>query len=193
MKRICVFCGSSPGSRPEYAEAARQMGRTLAEGGLGLVYGGGRVGLMGVVADAVMQAGGEVIGVIPDALMRREVGHGGVTDLRVVGSMHERKAMMADLSDAFVAMPGGYGTFEEFCEVITWSQLGIHPKPCGLLNVAGFYAPLLAMFDHALAEGFVRAQHRGLVLEDTTPAGLLEKMRAFTPPSTEKWITPGER
>jgi uncharacterized protein (TIGR00730 family) len=193
VKRICVFCGSSPGSRPEYAEAARQMGRTLAEGGLGLVYGGGRVGLMGIVADAVMQAGGEVIGVIPDALLRREVGHGGVTDLRVVGSMHERKAMMADLSDGFVAMPGGYGTFEEFCEVITWSQLGIHPKPCGLLNVAGFYAPLLAMFDHALAEGFVRAQHRDIVLEDTTPAGLLAKMRAFTPPSTEKWITPGER
>jgi len=131
--------------------------------------------------------------VIPEALMRREVGHGGLTDLRVVGSMHERKAMMADLSDGFVAMPGGYGTFEEFCEVITWSQLGIHPKPCGLLNVAGYYAPLLALFDHAVAEAFVRPAHRALVLEDARPAALLEKMRAFAPPATEKWIRPGER
>lgn len=193
MNRICVFCGSSPGARPEYADAAREMGRALAAGGMGLVYGGGRVGLMGIVADAVMAAGGEVIGVIPDALLRREVGHGGVTDLRVVSSMHERKALMADLADGFVAMPGGYGTFEEFCEVITWSQLGIHPKPCGLLNVAGYYAPLLALFDHAVAEGFVRTQHRELVLEDTTPGGLLAKMRAFDPPGTEKWIQPGER
>jgi uncharacterized protein (TIGR00730 family) len=121
------------------------------------------------------------------------VGHAGVTDLRVVGSMHERKALMADLADGFVAMPGGYGTFEEFCEVITWSQLGIHPKPCGLLNVAGYYAPLLAMFDHATAEGFVRPQHRAMVLEDTAPVGLLAKMRAFTPPGAEKWVAPGER
>jgi uncharacterized protein (TIGR00730 family) len=188
-----VFCGSSPGGRPEYADAARQMGQALADAGLGLVYGGGRVGLMGIVADAVMQAGGEVIGVIPEALMRREVGHASLTELRVVGSMHERKAMMADLSDGFIAMPGGYGTFEEFCEVITWSQLGIHPKPCGLLNVAGYYAPLLAMFDHAVDEGFVRPQHRELVLQDTHPAALLEKMRGFVPPGTEKWIGPGER
>lgn len=188
-----MFCGSRPGARPEYAEAAAAMGRALVEGGMGLVYGGGRVGLMGIVADAVIRAGGEVIGVIPEALMRREVGHGGVTELRVVGSMHERKALMADLSDGFVAMPGGYGTFEEFCEVITWSQLGIHPKPCGLLNVAGFYGPLLAMFDHAVAEGFVPPQHRTLVLEDTAPVALLEKLRWFTPPVTEKWILPGER
>ncbi|HEX6909842.1 MAG TPA: TIGR00730 family Rossman fold protein [Longimicrobium sp.] len=193
MQRICVFCGSSPGGRPDYAQAAREMGAALAERGIGLVYGGGRVGLMGIVADAVMQAGGEVIGVIPEALLRREVGHGAITDLRVVGSMHERKALMADLADGFVAMPGGYGTFEEFCEVITWSQLGIHPKPCGLLNVGGYYAPLLAMFDHAVAEGFVRPQHRELVLEETAPAPLLERMRAFEPPATEKWITPGER
>ena len=163
-----MFCGSRPGTRPEYAEAATAMGRALVEEGMGLVYGGGRVGLMGMVADAVMRAGGEVIGVIPEALM-------------------------ADLSDGFVAMPGGYGTFEEFCEVITWSQLGIHPKPCGLLNVSGFYGPLLAMFDHAVAEGFVPPQHRTLVLEDTTPAGLIEKLRRFTPPVTEKWILPGER
>ena len=169
------------------------MGEALVQQGLGLVYGGGRVGLMGVVADAVMRAGGEVIGVIPDALLRREVGHAGVTDLRVVGSMHERKALMADLSDGFVAMPGGYGTFEEFCEVITWSQLGIHPKPCGLLNVAGYYAPLLAMFDHAVAEGFVRPQHRALVLEAAEPAALLRALRAFHPPTLEKWIGDRER
>ena len=193
MKRICVFCGSSEGARPEYAQAARQMGRALAEQGMGLVYGGGRVGLMGIVADAVMQAGGEAIGVIPEALMRREVGHHGLTELHVVASMHERKALMADLSGGFVALPGGYGTFEEFCEVITWSQLGIHPKPCGLLNVAGYYAPLLAMFDHTVAEGFVRPQHRALVLEDTDPAGLIARMRGFVPPGTEKWIAPGER
>ncbi|HEX6039628.1 TIGR00730 family Rossman fold protein [Longimicrobium sp.] len=193
MKRICVFCGSNPGGRPDYADAARAMGRALADHGIGLVYGGGGVGLMGIVADTVMQAGGEVIGVIPEALMRREVGHLEVTQLHVVHSMHERKAMMADLSDGFVAMPGGYGTFEEFCEVITWSQLGFHPKPCGLLNVAGYYAPLLAMFDHAVAERFVRPQHRQLVLEDTDPGALLDKMRAFVPPSSEKWIAPSER
>ena len=193
MKRLCVFCGSNPGGRPDYGDAARAMGLALAERGIGLVYGGGGVGLMGIVADTVMQAGGEVIGIIPEALLRREVGHLDVTELHIVGSMHERKAMMADLSDGFVAMPGGYGTFEEFCEVITWSQLGFHPKPCGLLNVAGYYAPLLAMFDHAVAERFVRPLHRALVLEDTSPTGLLEKMRAFVPPPSEKWIAPAER
>ena len=193
MKRICVFCGSSAGAREEYAQAARSMGTLLAERGIGLVYGGGRVGLMGVVADAVLAAGGEAVGVIPEALMRREVGHLALTELHVVGSMHERKALMADLSDGFIAMPGGYGTFEEFCEVLTWSQLGIHPKPCGLLNVAGYYAPLLAMFDHAVAEGFVRSTHRGIVLEADDPASLLARMAAFQPPATEKWISPGQR
>ncbi len=193
MKRICVFCGSSAGAREEYAQAARSLGTLLAERGIGLVYGGGRVGLMGIVADAVLAAGGEAIGVIPEALMRREVGHMALTELHVVGSMHERKALMADLSDGFIAMPGGYGTFEEFCEVLTWSQLGIHPKPCGLLNVAGYYAPLLAMFDHAVAEGFVRTTHRGIVLEADDPASLLERMAAFHPPATEKWISPGQR
>ncbi|HEX2078157.1 MAG TPA: TIGR00730 family Rossman fold protein [Longimicrobium sp.] len=193
MKRLCVFCGSSPGARAEYAEAARATGLALAERGMGLVYGGGRVGLMGMVADTLLQAGGEVIGVIPESLMRREVGHHGLTELHVVGSMHQRKALMADLADGFVALPGGFGTFEEFCEVITWSQLGIHPKPCGLLNVAGYYAPLLAMFDHAVAERFIRPQHRELVLEDTDPGRLLGRMRDFTPPDTEKWIRPGER
>lgn len=130
---------------------------------------------------------------IPDALLRREVGHAGLTELHVVGSMHERKARMADLAEAFVALPGGFGTFEEFCEVLTWSQLGIHPKPCGLLNVAGYYDPLLAMFDHAVAEAFVRPQHRALVLEAPEPARLLERLDAFVPPATERWIGPGER
>jgi uncharacterized protein (TIGR00730 family) len=193
MRRICVFCGSSAGARPEYAGAARTLGALLAERGIGLVYGGGRVGLMGVVADAVLEAGGEAVGVIPEALVRREVGHAGLTELHVVASMHERKARMADLADAFVALPGGFGTFEEFCEVLTWSQLGIHPKPCGLLNVAGYYAPLLAMFDHAASEAFVRPQHRALVLEESAPARLLDRLAAFVPPVTEPWITPRER
>jgi uncharacterized protein (TIGR00730 family) len=193
MRRLAVFCGSSAGARPEYAAAAREMGRLLAAEGVGLVYGGGRVGLMGVVADAVLEGGGEAIGVIPDALMRREVGHAGLTELHVVDSMHERKARMADLADGFVALAGGFGTFEEFCEVLTWSQLGIHPKPCGLLNTAGYYAPLLAMFDHAVAESFVRPQHRALVLEAPEPARLLERLRDFRAPPTEPWIVPSQR
>ena len=193
MKRLAVYCGSSMGNDPAFAGAAKEIGEAMAARGIGLVYGGGRLGLMGVVADAVLAAGGEAVGVIPEALMRREVGHVALTELHVVGSMHERKAMMADLSDGFIAMPGGYGTFEEFCEVLTWSQLGIHPKPCGLLNVAGYYAPLLAMFDHAVDEGFVRPQHRGIVLTAVDPAALLEQMAAFAPPVTEKWISPGQR
>ena len=188
LKRVCVFCGSSPGERAGYAAAAREMGRLLAERGIGLVYGGGKVGLMGVVADAVLAGGGEVIGVIPEALMAREVGHGGVTELRVVGSMHERKATMADLSDAFVALPGGFGTWEEYCEVLTWAQLGLHPKPCGLLNVEGYYTPFLALMDHAVAEGFVRPQHRALVLEAVEPARMLELLAGFEPPRVLKWI-----
>lgn len=193
MKRICVFCGASAGAQPAYAHAAGAVGRMLAARGIGLVYGGGKVGLMGVVADAVMAAGGEVIGVIPEALMRREVGHGGLTELHVVGSMHERKARMADLSDGFIALPGGYGTFEEFFEVLTWSQLGIHPKPCGLLNVGGFYDPLLAMVDHAVREEFVRPAHRELILDDADAERLLERMAVFAPPAVEKWIRPEQR
>jgi len=192
-RRVCVFCGSNAGRRPEYADAAREMGRVLVERGLGLVYGGGKVGLMGIVADTVLAAGGEAIGVIPEALMAREVGHAGLTEIHVVGSMHARKAMMADLADGFVALPGGFGTFEEFCEVLTWSQLGFHPKPCGLLNVAGSYDPLLALFDHAVAEGFVPAPHRALVIEETGPARLLDRFAAFRPPATSKWIGRGER
>jgi len=193
MKRICVFCGSNPGRRPEYMEAARAMGRVLVERGIGLVYGGGNVGLMGEVADTVLAAGGVAIGVIPEALMAREAGHTGLTELHVVATMHHRKAMMADLSDGFVALPGGFGTFEEFCEVLTWSQLGFHPKPCGLLNVAGYYGPLLALFDQAVAEGFVPPAHRALVIEETDPARLLDRFAAFRPPSTGKWIGRGER
>lgn len=193
MKRICVFCGSNPGLRPDYAAAAQGLARVMAERGIGLVYGGGHVGLMGIVADTIMAEGGEAIGVIPEALLRREVGHHGLTELHVVRSMHERKQMMADLSDGFIAMPGGYGTFEEFCEVITWSQLGIHPKPCGLLNVLGFYDALLAMFDHSVKEGFIHPQHRAMVLEETEPGALIDAMDAFVPPKAEKWIGPGDR
>jgi uncharacterized protein (TIGR00730 family) len=193
MRRICVFCGSSAGGSPAYAEAASAVGRLLAAEGIGLVFGGGRVGLMGVVADAVLAGGGEAIGVIPEALLRREVGHTGLTELLVVESMHERKARMADLSDGFVALPGGFGTLEELFEVVTWAQLGIHPKPCGLLDVAGYYEPLLQLLDRGVDESFIRPQHRGLVLAGTDPARLLERMRRFVPPTTEAWIAPAAR
>src|SRR3954453_6200666 len=167
IKRVCVYCGSNFGSRPEYVAAAQRLGSALARRSLELVYGGGRVGLMGTIADAVLAEQGKVIGVIPEALLAKEVGHQGLKDLRVVGSMHERKALMVELSDAFIAMPGGFGTLEEFCEVLTWAQLGLHPKPCGLLNVLGYYDPLLAFFGHAAAERFVRPEHRALVLQET--------------------------
>jgi hypothetical protein len=188
-----VFCGSNPGRRPEYTEAARALGRALVERGLGLVYGGGKVGLMGIVADTVLAGGGEVVGVIPEALMAREVGHAGLTRMHVVRTMHERKALMADQADGFVALPGGFGTFEEFCEVLTWSQLGFHPKPCGLLNVAGYYDPLLALFDRGVEERFIPPQHRALVIEETDPSRLLDRFATFRPPATPKWITPEER
>jgi uncharacterized protein (TIGR00730 family) len=193
LKRVCVFCGSSPGAREEYADAARALGRALVARGTGLVYGGGNVGLMGIVADTVMEAGGEAIGVIPEGLLAREVGHAGLTELHVVRSMHERKAMMADLSDAFIALPGGFGTLEEFFEVLTWSQLGIHRKPCGLLNAAGFYDGLLAFFEHARDERFIRDAHRALVLDDTDPERLLDRLAAFEPPAVQKWIDRAER
>jgi uncharacterized protein (TIGR00730 family) len=189
MKRICVFCGSSNGIQAVYAESARTLGKALASNDIGLVYGGGNVGLMGVVADAVMEGGGEVIGVIPEALVQRELAHRGVTELIVVRSMHDRKAKMAELSDAFVALPGGYGTFEEFCEIVTWAQLGLHTKPCAILNVEGYYDPLLTLFDRAVAEGFVHQSNRRLVLQGTEPARLLDLLAAYTPPRTEKWIS----
>jgi uncharacterized protein (TIGR00730 family) len=188
FQRICVFCGSSLGNRDGYRAAAERMGWLLAERGIELVYGGGNIGLMGVLADSVLERGGRVIGVIPDSLMAREVGHTGLTELRVVSSMHERKALMSDLSDGFIALPGGFGTLEEFCEVVTWSQLGLQSKPCGLLNVERYYNPLLALFDHGVHEGFVNLPNRGLVLDDEDPERLMEKMAAFRPNLAAKWI-----
>ena len=188
MKSVCVFCGSNSGDKPLYREAAAAMGRKLAGLGLKLIYGGGKVGLMGLVADAALEAGGEVVGVIPQALVDMEVSHAGLTELVVVQSMHERKARMADGSDAFIALPGGYGTFEEFCEVLTWSQLGFHVKPCGVLNVGGFYDPLLALFDRAVEDRFIRAEHRGLVLADTDIDALLERLASFKPVKIHKLI-----
>jgi uncharacterized protein (TIGR00730 family) len=194
LKRICVFCGSSLGARTAYKEAAQQMGELLAERGLGLVYGGGCIGLMGAVADAALARGGEVIGVIPDSLMRREIGHRGLTKLHVVQTMHQRKAMMADLSDAFIALPGGYGTLEEFCEAVTWSQLGIQKKPCGLLNIERYWDGFLATLDHAVDEQFVRPENSQLVLVASTPDGMLERLSNWTPPDhIEKWLDQAKR
>jgi uncharacterized protein (TIGR00730 family) len=188
MKRICVFCGSNVGVRPAYAEAARSLARHLVKLGIGIVYGGGNVGLMGVLADTALAAGGEVIGVIPHALFAKEVGHAGIPDLRIVGSMHERKALMADLADGFIAMPGGWGTFDEFCEILTWAQLGLHRKPCGILNVEGYYDTLLAMFDHSVAEGFLKPEYKPIVLAAAEPEDLVAKMRTYRAPLLDKWI-----
>jgi uncharacterized protein (TIGR00730 family) len=188
MRRVCVFCGSSVGASPAYAEAARVMGRALVARGCSLVYGGGHVGLMGVLADAVLAAGGEVTGVIPHALNAREIAHAGLTELHVVDSMHERKAMMAAMSDAFIAMPGGFGTYEEFFEAVTWTQLGVHKKPCGLLNVAGFYDPVIAFLDRAVRESFIRPEHRAAVVVDPAPAALLDALERLTLPDVPKWI-----
>jgi uncharacterized protein (TIGR00730 family) len=176
------------GNRPAYKLAAQAMGETLARQGLGLVYGGGNVGLMGIVADATLAADGEVIGVIPEFLNAKEIAHTGLTKLHVVGSMHERKALMAELSDAFVALPGGYGTLEEFCEILTWSQLGLHQKPQGLLNVESYYEPLLRLFDQAVTEQFLKPELRSLVLEASNPEDLLDLMANYQPPRVEKWI-----
>jgi len=188
VRSICVFSGSSPGARAEYAAAAEALGRELAERGLRAVYGGAGIGLMAKVADAALAAGGEVIGVIPQHLVDSEVAHRGLSELRVTGSMHERKATMAELSDGFVALPGGLGTLEEFAEVLTWSQLGLQSKPCGLLDVAGYYRLLLAFIDHAVAERFVRAEHRAMVLADTGPGRLLDAMQRWAPPTVGKWL-----
>ena len=188
MRRICVFCGSSPGSRPEYRAATEELATELVHRNIGLVYGGTHVGLMGVLADAVLRAGGEAVGVIPENLMAREVGHRGLTKLHVVPSMHERKALMADLSDAFVALPGGFGTLEEFCEVVTWAQLGLHAKPCGILNVMGYYSSLLAMFDHAVQERFLKPENRGLVLARDSVSELLQALEQWRPVHVEKWL-----
>lgn len=188
MKRICVFCGSSAGSRPEFRAGAEELGAELARRNIGLVYGGGDVGLMGAIADSVLKGGGEAIGVIPEHLMAREIGHKQLTKLHVVRSMHERKALMADLSDAFIALPGGFGTLEEFFEVLTWSQLGLHVKPCGIVNVLNYYTPLLAMLDHAVEERFLKAQNRALVLWRETPTELLQALEEWRPVHVEKWL-----
>ncbi len=188
LRRLCVFCGSSTGTSSAYRAAAEQLGTLLAERSIALVYGGGNIGLMGVLADAVLVRGGRVTGVIPSFMLAKEVGHTGLTDLRIVSSMHERKATMSHLSDGFIALPGGFGTFEEFCEVVTWSQLGLQSKPCGLLNVENYYAPLLELFDRAVHEGFLRKENRQLVLDDEDPARLLEKMSKFKTSRVKRWI-----
>jgi len=188
VRSVCVFCGSRPGNDPAYADAARSLGASLAAMGATLVYGGGHVGLMGVVADAALEAGGEVIGVMPRALVEREISHQSLTKLHVVGSMHERKALMADLSDGFVALPGGTGTLEEFFEVLTWAQLGEHGKPCGLLNAGGYYDPLLALFGHMVKEGFLSDEHRTMLLVSPEPEALLDAFARYTPPAVPKWI-----
>jgi uncharacterized protein (TIGR00730 family) len=192
LKQICVFCGSSPGHNPVYPEAARGLGALLARRGLGLVYGGGKTGLMGALADAALAAGGRVTGVIPKGLAKKELVHDGLSDLRLVASMHERKALMAELAGGFLALPGGFGTFEEFCEILTWAQLGLHRKPCGLLNVHGYFNPLLELFDHAVSEGFVCAEHRADVLSGTEPDPLLSQMEAFVPRAAPRWIESSE-
>ena len=188
LRRVCVFCASSPGARPDYGAVATAVGQLLAAEGIGLVYGGGAVGLMGIVADAALGAGGEVIGVIPDDLFAREVGHGGVTDLRVVDSMHERKQLMFDLSDGFIALPGGLGTLEEMFEVLTWAQLGMHAKPIAVLDTAAYYRPLLGFLDQAVEERLVTPAHRAMLLEGDDPRGVLAAMRAYEPPTVAKWI-----
>jgi uncharacterized protein (TIGR00730 family) len=188
MMRVCVFAGSSSGARPEYRTAAEELGRELAARGIELVYGGAHVGLMGAVADAVLAGGGRVTGVIPNTLVEKEVAHRGLTDLRIVTSMHQRKALMADLSDAFVALPGGWGTLDEMFEILTWAQLGLHRKPCGLLNVQGYFDRLLAFLDHTVEQGFVRREYGALLAVSEGPSTLLDALRAQTPPAVEKWI-----
>ena len=188
MKSICVFCGSSLGRNPDYEKAAVQLGVTIANRGIRLVYGGGNVGLMGVIADAALSAGGEVFGVIPKFLVSKELAHQALTQLDIVESMHDRKARMAELSDAFIALPGGYGTLEEFCEVLTWAQLGLHQKPHGLLNIAKYYDLLLQFFDQAMAEKLVRPEHRALVIEATEPEVLIDRLSAYEPQNIDKWI-----
>lgn len=190
MKRVCVFCGSAKGRHAAYARAARALGAAMVRRGLGLVYGGGGIGLMGVVADEVLARGGEAVGVIPRRLARKEVAHPGLTRLHVVSSMHARKARMAELADAFVAMPGGLGTLEELAEVLTWAYLGIHRKPTGLLDVAGYWRPLVALLDHAVEEGFLRPEHRELLIVDRSPARLLDRLARRRMPEAPRWLGP---
>jgi uncharacterized protein (TIGR00730 family) len=190
---VAVYCGSNKGTDPAYAQAADSLGRTLAARGISLVYGGGHVGLMGVVADAVTGNGGEAHGVITAALQALEIAHHGLTSLRVVATMHERKQAMADAADAFIMLPGGFGTFDEFFEVVTWTQLGIHAKPCGVLDAAGFFAPLRALIDGAVTAGFVQPAHRDMIVIDDDPAALLDRLAAWTPVAVSKWVDPAQR
>ena len=188
MKSLCVYCGSSMGSAPVYADAARALAKAMVDDNIALVYGGGNVGLMGVIADEVMRLGGEATGVIPKAMMEKEVGHTGLTRLHIVKDMHERKAMMADLSDGFVAMPGGIGTLEELFEVFTWSQLGLHDKPIGLLNVSGYYDGLIGFLKHVVTERFLREEQASLLLHDASPVGMLGRLKTFVPQRYEKLL-----
>jgi uncharacterized protein (TIGR00730 family) len=191
IRRLAVFCGSNPGARPDYVEAARALGTLLAQRGIGVVYGGSSVGLMAALADAMQDELGDVIGVIPRMLVEREVANKSLTDLRVVETMHERKALMAELADGFIALPGGIGTLEEFFETWTWAQLGMHAKPCGLLNVEGYYDGMLQFLDHAVAERFVRDVHRAMVIVESDPEKLLSRFMSYNPPSVVKWINAG--
>jgi len=190
LSRVCVFCGSNKGIRESYATATVALAQTLAERNIGLVYGGGNVGLMGVLADAALEAGAEVIGVIPRFLVEKEVAHKNLTEMRVVASMHERKALMAELSDAFIALPGGYGTFDEFCEILTWAQLGLHHKPCGILNADGYYDSFLKMLEHAEAEEFLKPEHRRMIIAAPEAGVLVDQLAACQMPAIqEKWIS----
>ncbi len=188
IESVCVFCGASAGRRAEYGEMAAAMGREIARRSLRLVFGGGCVGLMGIVADAALAEGGTVIGVIPRVLLEKELGHPRVTELHIVDSMHERKAMMAELSDAFIALPGGIGTLEEFCEIFTWAQLGLHTKPFGILNVCGYYDGLITLFEHAVGEGFLQQQHVDMIAACTHPAELLDRLAVSRPRPQVRWI-----
>jgi len=192
MKRICVYCGSSPGKLPDYMESARTLGHELAARGLGLVYGGASVGVMGVVADAVLEKGGEAIGVIPYALATKEVAHSGLNELFVVDSMHERKAKMAELSEGFIALPGGWGTIEEIFEMLTWAQLGFHDKPCGLLNISSYYDHLVTFLEHAIDQRFVREEFRPMIMVNESASALLDRFGGYVAPQVKKWIGPEE-
>lgn len=192
IRNICVYCGSNPGKRPEYREGAVNLAEALVNEDIGLVYGGGSVGLMGILADAVLERGGKVTGVIPEDLVRREVGHEGLTELRVVDSMHERKATMSELSDGYIAMPGGLGTLEELFEMLTWAQLGIHRKPVAALNIDGYYDQLVSFLDHGVEQGFIKAPHRNMLMVEEDPADLLSQFASYEPPSVRKWMSAGQ-
>jgi len=192
MKNICVYCGSNPGRQEAYSSAARALAKSLVDRNLGLVYGGASVGIMGLIADTVLQLGGRAVGVIPEALVRKEVAHKSLTELHVTQSMHERKTLMAELSDGFIAMPGGIGTLEEIFEIWTWAQLGIHAKPCGLLNAAGYFDALTTFLDHAVAEQFVKPPHRAILIVEQTPDVLLDRFASYQAPTVQKWVEKAE-